>query len=99
MQNKQTDIALKFNEQAQLLAVDNGKIRPVIEKNFMLGKMAYAQGKYQEAIKYLNFALPNAYNLGKEDYAAINHSLALCYEAVDDFKNASKHFKSVVYRC
>lgn len=93
LQNKQTDIALKFNEQAQLLAVDNGKIRPVIEKNFMLGKMAYAQGKYQEAIKYLNFALPNAYNLGKEDYAAINHSLALCYEAVDDFKNASKHFK------
>lgn len=93
LQNKQTDTALKFNKQAQLFAEKNIKVSPIFNENYTQAKLAYAQGNYYNAIAYLNKCLPIANSLGKIDYAYVNHSLALNYEALKDFENASKYFK------
>jgi signal transduction histidine kinase len=93
LQNKQTDVALKFNKQAQLFAEKNIKLSPKFNENYTQAKLAYAQGKHYDAIAYLNKCLPMAHSLGKIEYANVNRSLALNYEALKDFENSSKYFK------
>lgn len=62
------------------------------EAYLSLGKIEYRKGAHNEAIRYLNLALPSAYNFDREMYLEIRKKLAQSYAALSQWDSAYHHY-------
>lgn len=75
------------------IAYDKGKIalggEAILMATYTMANLKFAQNKYQEAIYYLEKALPSSNKFSKEVYAKINYRLAQCYQKIGNYKRAN----------
>lgn len=81
---------LKDAKNVLMIALNFNEINPRV--NYYLGETFFREGEYAQAIDFYNQAYTHGF---RYDYNT-NYKMGLCYEKMDDIKNAGYHYKNAV---
>lgn len=75
---------------ALMMALNFNEVNPRV--SFYLGEAFFKEGEYTQAIDFYNWAYSHGY---RYDYRT-NFQLGICYEKLDDIKQARYHYKNAI---
>ena len=81
---------LRDAKNALMMALNFNEVNPRV--SYYLGEVFFREGEYTQAIDFYNWAYTHGY---KYDYNT-NYKLGICYEKLDDVKNAKYHYKNAI---
>lgn len=81
---------LKDAKNVLMIALNFNEINPKV--NYYLGETFFRDGEYSQAIDFFNQAYSHGF---RYDYNT-NYKMGLCYEKMDDIKNARYHYKNAI---